>query len=634
LLGVIVIIAATIGAIGIALDTGHWREPLARFLAARAGRPLTIEGPVEILILSLHPHLIAEQVTLGNPPWMPAGTAAEFGKITLVFAMPWFGRPAGIERLDVQGATLHLARDAEGHANWQWSPPGKRTARSMPIIRSLSIPDARVELDDARRHLQFRGVVSAREVGAAAGNRPLRIEGEGQLNGRGVTFQIDSDPLVAASHAAPYGFTFTERSSGSQVTGRGSLLRPFDFTVLDTDFEAAGPDLKDLYYLTGVTLVNTGAYRLTGKLARRGHRTLFNDLAVNSGQSDVRGSVTIETTDGRPNIDVDLNSQLLRFADLGTPAAGRPSGTGPPLLLSKVSFKPDAARRHDGVINFHARRVEVGRESLQAVAAKLTMDHGVLLVAPLTGELLDGTFSARARIDATTDDPTADLDLTIKDLQLGRLGRKDAAQPPMEGLLRVRVLAKGHGTSLHQAAASADGTVTAVLPSGALRASLAELTGIDLRGVGLLFAKNTQQTAVHCGVASFRAHDGALDAQSLVIDTDSVLITGEGTIHLDTEELDLALHGHPKGLRLVRLRSPVLVRGTLSHPSAGIRVRDSAAQAAEAIALGVALTPLASVLAFVDPGLAKDADCAALLAAAHTLDAQSAASFPPARAAR
>jgi hypothetical protein len=40
------------------------------------------------------------------------------------------------------------------------------------------------------------------------------------------------------------------------------------------------------------------------------------------------------------------------------------------------------------------------------------------------------------------------------------------------------------------------------------------------------------------------------------------------------------------------------------------------------------LTPLASVLAFVDPGLTKDADCGALLAEAKALDAKAPAPAP------
>ncbi len=141
-----------------------------------------------------------------------------------------------------------------------------------------------------------------------------------------------------------------------------------------------------------------------------------------------------------------------------------------------------------------------------------------------------------------------------------------------------------------------------------------ELAGIDLRGLGLLLTKNKAETSVRCGVASFKVADGTLTTQSLVLDTEPVLITGDGTIDLESESVDLTLHGRPKHLRLFRLRAPVTLRGPLKHPKIGIEAGKTAAQAGAAVALGVVLTPLAAVLAFVDPGLAKDADCGALLA--------------------
>jgi hypothetical protein len=67
-----------------------------------------------------------------------------------------------------------------------------------------------------------------------------------------------------------------------------------------------------------------------------------------------------------------------------------------------------------------------------------------------------------------------------------------------------------------------------------------------------------------------------------------------------TEALDLVIRGHPKELRLFRLRSPVLLRGTLSHPAFDIGSE--------------------RVLQVIDPGHTKDADCAALLAAADSND--------------
>ena len=117
-----------------------------------------------------------------------------------------------------------------------------------------------------------------------------------------------------------------------------------------------------------------------------------------------------------------------------------------------------------------------------------------MVAAPLTGDLLRGRVNARVKIDASTDLPRADFDVKFADLQLGLLARNGAASPPIEGLLRARLSGSGRGSSIHQVAASADGTVSAVLPHGTIRASLAELAGLDLRGLGLMAAKNTQAT--------------------------------------------------------------------------------------------------------------------------------------------
>jgi len=582
-----------------AVDAGYFRGAFTRFLAARSGRQIVIGGTLKSHLFSLHPSITAERVTIGNPPWMPAGTTAEVGKISLLMQAPWFGRSFSIERLQMDAATFYPVRDSTGHANWQWTDPDKSAAKTMPIIHGLSVPGAHMVLDDARRHLQFDGTVSAQEVaGAGAGAQALRIEGSGQLNGRAVSFEIVADPLATASHDRPYHFTFAERSSGSSLNARGFLPQPFDFGALDADFDAAGADLKDLYFLTGVNLVNTGAYRLSGKFERRGTRSEFSELAVTSGQSDTSGSVSIDSSSGRPNLDADLTAQFLRLADLGERAAGRAPdpGTAAPLLLSNAVLRPSAVRHGEALVKFRARRVQVGRIMLSAVSAKLTIDHGVLTVAPLLADVLDGKLAMHLKFDARTDTPAVTADLKISGVQLGQVEHKGSGPAPFEGLMQGRVLITGRGSSLHQVAASANGTVTAALPHGTMRASLAELTGIDLRGLGLLLTKSKQEAEVRCAVASFQAHDGTLSAQTLVVDTEPVLITGEGLIRLDTEALDLTLLGHPKSIRILRLRAPVAVRGSLSHPSIDIHAQHP-------------------TLKIVDLGHAKDADCAALLAA-------------------
>jgi uncharacterized protein involved in outer membrane biogenesis len=124
-------------------------------------------------------------------------------------------------------------------------------------------------------------------------------------------------------------------------------------------------------------------------------------------------------------------------------------------------------------------------------------------------------------------------------------------------------------------------------------------------------------TEVRCGVAQFEIQDGTLRADRIVFDTRNVLITGRGAAQLGSEELDLSIKGDPKKVRLVRLRTPIEVRGHFLRPAIGIDAGHALKQGAIAAAVAVVATPLAAILAFVDPGLATDQNCAALLAGAE-----------------
>jgi uncharacterized protein involved in outer membrane biogenesis len=228
--------------------------------------------------------------------------------------------------------------------------------------------------------------------------------------------------------------------------------------------------------------------------------------------------------------------------------------------------------------------------TLTDVAAKGRLEQGVLTVDPMTAGILSGKMHVHGRLDARSDDPRARIDIDIADLQLGEIARKESSAPPATGLLHVRATLDGVGKSVHQIAATANGTVVAGVRQGTIRDSLAEMTGVDLRGLGLVVAKSQKEIPLRCAVAEFDDRNGTLTSTRLFADTEAVLITGQGQIHFDDEALDLAISGHPKSVRLFRFRAPVLVKGTLTHPSIDVQARQ---------------------LTLVDPGNAKDADCQA-----------------------
>jgi uncharacterized protein involved in outer membrane biogenesis len=607
----VAIVVATVAGFAAAVQAGFLRNTFLHLVSVRAGRPITVNGTLRIELLSWTPSITAERVVIGNPHWMPPGRMAEIGSLSLVFEVPRRHHRFGVDSLSMNSASLHLVRDALGRANWQWSDPTLPYANTkLAIVRSLAVPHAHVSLEDDRRHLKFDGIASAEGPPAGA---QVRIWGEGDLNGHPASFEIKSDSLASASHQRPYHFSYTEHSSGSHLEGEGVLPRPFDFNALESTFQAGGEDLQDLYYLVGVHMINTGPYRLTGKLERDALHFNFSDLSVHSGQSDLRGSIGIDSTRARPQLDVKLESHLLKIADIGLRAAGRaPPDSGPPLLLSKAALSPGGFRPDDATIVLHIDQVELTRLKLQDVAAKGSLDHGVLTVQSMSGRLLGGEAQGRGKLDVNEDPPHADVDLTLTGLELGQMRRKEGdstpgAPPPIEGTLRARIVVSGRGSSLHQVAATANGFVTVVVPHGTVRDSLAELAGMDLRALGLLASKDTHDTALRCAIAVFRDHDGTLTVQDFVADTEPVLITGSGQIQFDTETLDLTLQGEPKELRLFHWRSPVLIKGTLSHPAIDIHARK---------------------FELVDTGKARDADCGSLIASADSEDARPHAPAP------
>ncbi len=600
----------------IAVGEGHLKAFLVHALSARSGRAVHVNGDLEVHLLSGHPAIRAHEVVVDNPSWVPPGKTAEMQLITVLLRWHWGVPVLQIRRVEIEGANLNLLRDAHGRANWQLHADGP--GGGPPLVRSLSMPEAHVELHDALLNLEFEGTVSAGDEDAT-GRSPLLINGAGQLNGRAATFRVSGEPLAQSQPNEAYHFSVEERSGGTHLRGEGSFERPFDFRQMQLKFAVRGPDMADMYYLAGLKLPQTRAFELSARLVRSGARFEYTDLRASSGESDIAGSVREERIDGRAHIEAQLSSQRLRLADLD--AAEAPAGGTETRLLEKLKVIPDTPlrveglRKADAIVSFRAHELEVGKLTLTDATGRVAIERGKLSVTGLQAQLAGGTLSGEVRLDASRALPRGSLDLLLSGAPLEQLKTDPAALGGLSGLLSVRAQLAGSGKSPREMAGTAEGTVTAVVPQGRVRAALPEAASLELAGALGLMANSQKTTAVRCAVASFEAHEGVLSARTVVFDTDKALITMTGDVNLDSQELDFTLRGHPKTPALA-LHSAVAVRGTLGHPQYRLAGDHTAAQAGVAATLGAALAPVAAVLAFVNPGLAQDADCAALLGSA------------------
>jgi uncharacterized protein involved in outer membrane biogenesis len=370
-----------------------------------------------------------------------------------------------------------------------------------------------------------------------------------------------------------------------------------------------------------------------------------DDLNGKLGSSDLSGKIIVQTGAARPKLIAKLSSNNLNIVDLaptlGHPAdkseslaaseglnnasarplrakqksSGRQSDSDPKLiamLLPDADLQVNRVRGMDADVTYRAGAVTAPKVPMKEVSFHVVLDNGRLTIDPLSFALDHGRFAGNVHIDARAEIPETSIDMRIDDVDLSQFKTAAMKTPPLSGSLIGRLKVHGFGHSVHKLASTADGVMSFIIPDGEINEAMAELTGINVtRGLGLLLAKNETKTSIRCGVVDFRAQKGEMNAKTMFIDTTDVLITGRGDISLNSEALNVALQGNPKKLRLTRVRAPITVKGTLAHPAFGIDAGKLAEQGAVATALGTLLTPVAAVIAFIDPGRAKNKDCVA-----------------------
>lgn len=488
----------------------------------------------------------------------------------------------------------------------------------------------------------------------------FRLFGKGELNRKPFTLRVSGGPLIWAETHKPYPFDVQMAAADIRASARGVVPRPFDLGRLDVTLALAGKDLADGYYLTGLALPNTPPYSISGRLRRVGAKFEFTQVQGRLGGSDIQGVVTVEVSSAHPILDADLSSRVLNLEDLGptfggaAPSAAQEAharqATGHPskgathrnvarvlakgltpkadgtvtrrLLLPTARLQVERLRGMDATLHYRAEKVKAQSLPLRQVDLQLRLQGNVLRIAPFTFTLPQGKLAGSAVIDVRRRIPAEALDVRLTDVQLAQFHAKGSTQPPLEGTLLARLRVRGHGDSMHAFASTADGTLSVVVPRGEIEQAFAEFAGIDVaRGLGLVLEKHQQQTPLRCGIADFDAQAGIVRVKQVVFDTRVVIVTGKGNVNLRRESLHLQLTGDPKKFRFGVLRTPIEIKGTLRHPSVGVKASKLATQAAIAAALGAIATPFAAIAAFVDPGLNKSADCQALLADAKALGA-------------
>ena len=597
------------------LDWNQMRGPVGRYLSHLSGREVRIDGNLAVKLFSWQPSVDAQRIYVGNPGWVGTAQAATVKELRVEFRLvPLIFGNLVLPLLKVDEPDILLVRDKTGRTNWDSGGRNPNEAFRLPPIKRFLVKDGHVRIDDAVRKLHFTGTVNSREeLGSKVA--AFTLLGDGTLNKNKFMANVTGGPLLNVDSSKPYNFNADVQAGETHAVVNGAITEPFHLDRFTAGINVSGPSLADIYLLTGLVLPRTPPYHLTVNVQREGTFYRLNDVNAMLGGTDLEGNLTVDASNTIPVLAGRVASRQLRFEDLGPVVGG---GKAAPVqskyMLPETELHTERLRQINAEVDYSAASISSRDFPLRSLDTHISVQGGVLNLKPLSFGFVQGKLAGSIRIDARQDIPTSSVDARITDIRAETFIK--GSDKPIAGLLEARAVLTGTGKSVHATAANANGTFTAVVPSGGMHHSLAEWTGVDvLSALSLNLSGDTSNTNLRCAVASFDTKNGVMTSRQFLIDTDPVRVEGGGTINLGDETLDMQMQGKPKNFQLMRLRAPITLTGSLDHPKLGVKAGAIAAQGGIALALGF-INPLATILAFVDPGLAKDANCGPLLAGA------------------
>jgi uncharacterized protein involved in outer membrane biogenesis len=624
--------AALIALIIVLLMLFQWnwlRGPIGDWASARYDREIELGGDLDVNLFSWTPSAHIRGLRIGGPDWaLERDTLRIADARASVRLGPLLTGRIEMPMVQITRPEVVLISTADGRKSWLLDPdrPESDDGLKLPPINRLIIRDGRVSLTNQERDIRLDATVNARE--GSDGDAGFHLAGRGTMNGTPLTLEVRGGPFINIERSKPYAFKAELSGVGSTLTADGSITRPFDLGQFTATLGLQGRDMADLYLITGITTPNTPPYRLSGKLVRDDALFSFTSFTGRVGSSDLSGDVRIDRVGDRRRVQADLRSQMLDIDDLAAVLGARPQVTGsgdtvatsgvPGKLLPDAPLNVERLRVMDGTLRYRAARVKRNDLDVRQVDLGAALKDGVLNLDPVSFNFNRGTLNGTARINANRPVPYSTADFRLRGYPLESIipARDGVATVTGSALGRARL--EGPGASIHDFAAGSKGTISLVVPQGRMRAAFAELLGINATaGLGRLLSGDTGTSEIRCAVADFTVSGGVATARTFVIDTTPVLARGSGTINLGAETMNLRIDGETKEPRLIRLWSPITVEGPLTGPAIGIEGGQVAGQVGLAAALGALINPLAALLPFVDPGLAEDANCGALISSAR-----------------
>ena len=612
------------------------KHPFERIVSSRLDRPVRVGGDFQLYFDPVTIKFRARQMVVANTRWAsrPAFFRADLIDSRIAPLSLLFGDRYRLRWLELRNAAVDLEWSRDGSSNtWTFGDPRRKgEPLNLPLIRRAALTGTTLRYRDPRMQLAADlgfETVKAQDTRFAS---DVRFSGAGTMRGRPFTLRgglLSPDEMVTGGRNQ---LALHAQAGATVLEVSGTLPGATEIEGADLRLITHGPNLARLFDFLGVAIPETRAYRFTSALTKVDGEWRFTHLKGRFGDSDLAGRMTVSQPDDRLLLKAALATRSLDIVDVGPFIGYDPERLaqqgkagviqtvhGAPRVLPDAPLRVEALRNFDARLRYDIGRIRADNVPLSNIGLTLSLDRSLLTLSPLTFDMSGGHVSSDISINARTQPVRTSYDIRLSPTPMGKLlARWGVEESGTTGTIKARVRMTGLGNTLHDSLSASNGRIAVILPAGSMWARNVQLSELDIGTfITKMFQKKLKDPVeINCGLIAFTVRDGVAAADPIIIDTRKNVMLGRGGFSFRNESLDLAFRADGKKFSLFSGQSPIGINGTFARPGIDVISPELVARGGAAAALGIAATPLASVLAFVDVGDAKSAACGPVLAGA------------------
>ncbi|HUB96103.1 MAG TPA: AsmA family protein [Stellaceae bacterium] len=625
-----------------------WFRPLVEARATIAmGRPVHLARFDVKDLFSREPEIVADGITIGNPPEFPEGS--HIGTIDRLSvrvdasaALASYGDNIVLTEVALDHPVGDLRRGPHGTGNWVFNSGG--SSSEPPHIGALAISDGTVHIVDPQHKSDFRVTIHTQD--RTHGNEPVIVaDARGTYAGAPITAEFVGGSLLSLRDPKkPYPVDFHAANGATHIALKGTIEDPMHLKGANLALDLAGDNLGDLYKILGVPLAPTPPYHLTGKLDYAAGKIRFRDFAGTVGSSDLEGDFAVEPGHDRPRITADLTSRRVAMADLGGFIGSAPGKAqaadesseqrqehaqqaASPRLLPDTPINLPELRAADFKVHYKAQQIDSGGLPLDNLEANLTIEDGNIALHPLSFGVGTGQISSDIDLRPDKNLVRAKASVDFRHVDLHRIMETTKFQGA--GIIDGSATIESVGNSLGGLLADGNGGLQVSMSNGTISPLLVDLAGLDFGSAAKSALTQAGETPIRCMVGDFTLQNGLLQTRNLMVNTNEGNIVGTGAVNLKNEAVDFQIKQQPKHFSIGALHAPIEITGTLKHPDVGLDKGQLAGRAGAAAVLGVLATPLGALLPTVQLGIGASDSCTQAPGAPADNDTMAKSGQPP-----